>query len=131
MISDEDKIKMFEMRVKGCSLRTIGNEFNVSHEYVRRILKDACNKGALIKRECKGMVYPNIAKWLMENDVSVSELGKMSGESPIRLRHILSGKNINSFTIDEIRKILEVTGMTFKEAFRLDDSVLEDCKAGD
>lgn len=134
MISDRNKVKMFEMRVRGYTLEAIGKEFGITRERVRQILRSVCSRSTSIKRGCESMIYPNIAKWLMGNDVSVGELSEMldksSNRSAVKLSHKLHGKHIRGLAISEIRKILEITGLTFEEAFKLDESALADSKAG-
>lgn len=52
MINDIDKVKMFEMRVKGCTYEQISKLFNVTRERVRQILKDAiCRETTRRKRK--------------------------------------------------------------------------------
>ena len=44
MINDKDKIKMFEMRVKGATLQEIGDKFGITREGVRQILKSTISR---------------------------------------------------------------------------------------
>lgn len=112
----DDIIVMFQMRVNGKTLEEIGKEFGVTRERVRQLL-DAHARG--ISRghnRCK-TVFPGLRDWMFDNCCSgykmrhETNLGitlpsfysKMQGERP--------------FKIDEIRKILAYTGLTFEEAF--------------
>ena len=129
MINDKDKIKMFEMRVKGATLQEIGDKFGITRERVRQILKSTISRETSMIRGREGIIYPNISKWLKDNDISISEFTEMLGKnketpkSVCRISHILKGKTKQGFTMPEIRIVLEVTGMTFEKAF-------EECKEG-
>ena len=50
MINDKDKVKMFEMRVKGGTYEQIGHIFNITRERVRQILKDAISRETTIRK---------------------------------------------------------------------------------
>lgn len=53
MINDRDKVKMFEMRVNGCTYEEIGHTFKVTRERVRQILKDTISKERARKKRTK------------------------------------------------------------------------------
>ena len=50
MINDKDKVKMFEMRVKGGTYEQIGLIFNITRERVRQILKDAISRETTMRK---------------------------------------------------------------------------------
>ena len=95
MINDKDKIKMFEMRVKGATLQEIGDKFGITRERVRQILKSTISRETSMIRGREGIIYPNISKWLKDNDISISEFTEMLGKnketpkSVCRISHIL------------------------------------------
>lgn len=116
MISSKDKVKMFEMRVSGCTLQEIGDEFGVTRERVRQILSGAIRER---KTNMNEIIYVNIAKWLKENEISLSKFSKMldpKANSSTRLKNKLT-KSKSELKISQIKKILEITGMTFEKAF--------------
>ena len=124
-INDDEKIKMFEMRVRGCTLQEIGNKYGITKERVRQILQSYISRSTSMVRGREGIIYPNISTWLRDNDVSLEEFKKaleteqnLKYKSATRISHILKGKG--EFTMAEIRAILKVTGMTFEKAFQKD-----------
>lgn len=124
MIGDEDKIKMFEMRVKGCTLQEIGDRYGITRERVRQILQSITSRSTSMVRGREGIIYPNIKKWLKDNDISIGEFAKLLGKEEnikmkthTRLSHILKGKG--DFTMTEVRSVLKVTDMTFEQAFKI------------
>ena len=68
------------------------------------------------------IIYPGIAKWFYANGMTYMKLGKIvfpdSGcvGSANRIRGYLIGEKTH-FTIELIRRLSEVTGMTFEEMF--------------
>ncbi|MBY7007906.1 XRE family transcriptional regulator [Clostridium botulinum] len=123
MINDKDKIKMFEMRTRGCTLAEIGEMYGITRERVRQILKSAISRSTSMVRGREGIIYPNISKWLKDNDVSIEEFAEYLGKEQnfkkkkvTRLSHILKGKG--EFTMQEILAVLKVTRMTFEQAFK-------------
>lgn len=122
MISDKDKIQMFAMKVDGHSLEEIGKEYGITRERVHQVLSSIISHRPAVKRGVDRIIYPNIAKWMRENDVTISDLVvklgyKFSYAAVAKLSSQLNGSAKLGFRMDEIRKILDVTGMKFEEAF--------------
>lgn len=122
-INDKDKIKMFEMRIRGCTLQEIGDEYGITRERVRQIMQSSISRSTSMIRGREGIIYPNISKWLKDNDVSLEEFKSalqieqnLKYKNATRLSHILKGKG--EFSMSEIRGILKITNMTFEEAFQ-------------
>lgn len=64
-------------------------------------------------------VYKGIAKWMTENDVSCYKFSALCGLEHNNMMNILKGKhNPSKYTIDSI---LDVTGLTYENAFGEDD----------
>lgn len=115
-MTDKDKVKMFEMRLRGCTLQEIGDKFGVTRERVRQILSEAIRQRNTNMDE---IIYVNIAKWLKQNEISLSKFSKMldpKANSSTRLKNKLT-KSKSELKISQIKKILEITGMSFEEAF--------------
>lgn len=108
----EDIVKAFEMRMEGKALQEIGDHFGVSREYIRQVLQFNVNGH---KRGIADSIYPNITKWALENNMSAYQLNNEIG----LCRHVhafyakLRGKT--RFSVDDIRKIMDYTGMSFEE----------------
>ena len=113
----EEKIKAFEMRMDGATLRQIGNELGVTCEYIRQVLYQGT-------RTPKGFtcLYPGLKGWMRKNNVSVPQFIK-----DIKIfNHINTfyhkAKGKSDFTLHEVKAILAYTGMTFEEAFGREES---------
>lgn len=115
MRSKESVMKMFEMRLDGCSFEEIGQHFGITRERVRQILESRTIKGR-VGRRISNCVFPGIVNWLHKNDMTLKELcdgtnclgtsafyRKMHGEL--------------EFNMPQIKAILAFTGLTFEEAF--------------
>lgn len=114
MLTNEQKIEMIKMRAEGFSLKEIGEKFGVSKQRVDQIFSSLLRKGGRVKRR-KDYVYPNINKWMYENNVILSEFAKNTGTNVGNLSQKMKGKQ--DFSMKQIRNILNYTGMTFEEAF--------------
>ncbi len=115
-MTDKDKVKMFEMRLRGCTLQEIGDKFGITRERVRQILSESIKER---NENLNEIIYVNIAKWLKQNDISLFKFSKMlypKSNSSTRLKNKLT-KSKSELKISQIKKILEITGMSFEEAF--------------
>ena len=109
-------IDMFTMRVSGNTLQKIGDKYGITRERVRQILLSAIK---CPKVTWEGIVYPNLRKWLKDHNLSMLKFGKMVGfASPSLCEKKLKG--MSSFNLEQINKILEITGLTFNEAFKVE-----------
>ena len=116
MITIDQKVEMYRMRLEGKSYQAIADRFGVSRQYVYR----------LIGQQCKSEPYRNVnvqytglKKWMNESRYSIAELARESGctdnHSYVTITSYLQGSP--RMDIDSIRKILRLTGLTFEEAF--------------
>ena len=116
MITIDQKVEMYRMRLEGKSYQAISDRFGVSRQYVYR----------LIGQQCKSEPYRNVnvpytglKKWMNESNYSVAKLARESGctnnHSYVTIISYLQGSP--RMDIDSIRKIIRFTGLTFEEAF--------------
>ena len=116
MLTIDQKVEMYRMRLEGKSYQAIADRFGVSRQYAYR----------LIGQQCKSEPYRNVnvpytglKKWMNESNYSVAKLARESGctanHSYVTIISYLQGSP--RMDIDSIRKILRFTGMTFEEAF--------------
>lgn len=112
-MTKEDKVEAFRMRLEGRTLQEIGDRFGVTRAYIHQILTDEMGRRAF-KISC---VYPGLEKWMREHEMPPTRLREEMGmfARTERLCSRLDGKT--QFKINEIKLILEITGMTFEEAF--------------
>ena len=110
----EQAIEAFTMRVDGYTYQEIANKFGISRECVQQKLRREINGNKSISKNC---IYPGLVNWMRGKGFSAFELNKKAGIC----------KNIQAFynrlygrtgwEMDEIKKILAFTGLTFDEAF--------------
>lgn len=110
-MSNEKKLEIVKMRIEGETLQSIADKFGVSRQHIdqtiRRILSDS---GKYKKRK-----YKNITKWLQGSKTAGPELAKLLHITTGSVSNKLNGKS--DFTLWEVKKIIEITGMSFEEAF--------------
>ncbi len=112
--------EMDKMKQEGKTYQQIADKFGVSKQRVYHIL------GKLGRRyfkaiEEKVVAYKGIRDWLNENKISFSEFcrliyGYYCPELYQRTKGYLS--KTHQIKIDIIKKILDITGLTFEEAFK-------------
>lgn len=120
MLTIDQKVEMYRMRLEGKSYQAIADRFGVSRQYAYR----------LIGQQCKSEPYRNVnvpytrlKKWMNESNYSVAKLARESGctdnHSYVTITSYLQGSP--RMDIDSIRKILRFTGLTFEEAFGVEE----------
>lgn len=76
-MTNEEKIKMFSMRLEGCTLQQIGDKYGITRERVRQVLDDSAGK----RVKGQNWIYPNLRKYLNENKINACELAENCGVS--------------------------------------------------
>ncbi len=116
MITIDQKVEMYRMRLEGKSYQAIADRFGVSRQYVYQLF------GQKYKSEPYRNVnvqYTGLRKWMNESNYSVAKLARESGctdnHSYVTITSYLQGSP--RMDIDSIRKILRFTGLSFDEAF--------------
>ena len=110
-----------ELRKQGMTYREIAAQCGVSYQAVAQV----CAKGKetqFRKINPKSCVYPVLREWMNSNYVSRAELYRRMhdghpcvGCAPKLLNERLTGKTM--WRIDEIDRLLDITGMTYEELF--------------
>lgn len=113
----EQKIEAFTMRLDGYTLEEIGNRFGITKEAVRSMFSRITTESGIVKKQ---YVYPNIAKWMIENNLNQIHFAKALGCSTNTVSSWLTGKKNPSYRF--INLVLSETGMTFEEAFKREDT---------
>lgn len=113
-MTKEQKLEACSMRFDGVSLQEIADHFGVSKGRIHQITPRISTRSVRSYYN-ETFIYPNISRWMRENRISANNFSKMIGVSQMTVSNNLRGKTPPSKkTID---KILEVTGMTYEEAF--------------
>jgi predicted transcriptional regulator len=110
-MTNEQRVEAYKMLLDGATYREVGEKFGLTHQRIHQIFS-----GQISKVKKYACIYPNIRRWIVENHITQPVFAEMVGVCPAAIHHYLSGKREpNKKTID---KILEVTGMTYEEAFK-------------
>lgn len=112
-----DVNKARELRKAGLTYAQIAAELDASKQGIQFALKkyEDCNNVNLTDGNC---IYPNIFKWLNNNNMSKTQLSKLLGISTSNnnvINRKLRGES--QFKINEIKIILQVSGDTFEHMF--------------
>ncbi|WP_425755123.1 helix-turn-helix domain-containing protein [Ihubacter sp. rT4E-8] len=126
MITNDQKVEMFKMRIEGVSIQEIGEHFGITKQRVSQIMY-VPHSGRVSFDIIEACIYPNLISWMAKNRFTVQQLhyelfGYVSGV--VKTYKRLKGQT--EFKIAEIRKILNLTGMTFNECFELK----QECQEG-
>lgn len=118
-MTNEQKAQMFLMKLNGMSYESIAQEMNCTRQNVQQTLADALPMSRCTKRKKYvnriTTIYPVLQEALYRRGIVQREFAALIGTSYKTTRFKMQG--INDFTLREIRKILEITGLTFDEAF--------------
>ena len=110
----DQKVDAYRMRREGATLQSIADTFGVSKEWIRQILPGegkSWSNDAVLSR----CAYPAIARWLFDNRLTYSEFGGLIGFSQATISRWMNG--VNKLNKPAIDKILEVTSLTYEQAF--------------
>ncbi len=114
----EQKIEAFTMRLDGMSYQAIADKYGVSKQYIQQLLIGGSRRNQ-VGKWAKEFVYPNLYKYMISNDFrSLKSFKEHLGLGVSLSRFSERCKGELDFKIDEIYKIIDVTGMSFEEAFR-------------
>lgn len=114
----KDKARARELHAQGLSLRRIAAEIGVSYTSVWNYLKrqrDIYVPHKWTADACKKAVYPNLARWILDKEISLNTFAKGCGTKSQVISAMLSGKAAPRY--ETITAVLAFTGMTFEEAF--------------
>lgn len=110
------------LRAEGLTYREIAARCGVSYQTVAQVCARS-NATQFRKITPAGCVYPALRDWMNSNYASRSELYRRMhdgsaciGRAPYVIRERLSGRTL--WRMDEINRLLDITGMTYEELFR-------------
>lgn len=123
MKADRNK-EIIELRRSGMAQTKIGKMYGISRQRVDQICKgtkpitkhDPCHSGKTARALRLECVFPNIRRFMIDNKLVESTFGELLGLSQNTVSTWLTGKAAPRK--DTIDKILEITNMTYEEAFR-------------
>lgn len=102
----------------------VAKEIGVSRQRINQVIKIVENAaksgGTSWKASASRVIYPAIGKWMREKNLTMGQFSEICIHcSSHCLRNFLFGESKGS--IDLIKSILKVTGMTFEEAFSTEE----------
>ena len=112
MMTREEKIDAFTMRLDGYTLQEIGDKYGLTRERIRQMFAAVTTESGISR---KNYIYPNISDWMIENNVTQYDLSKKLGCQQTTISSYLTGKRNPSFSF--INLILELTKMPYEVAF--------------
>ena len=118
-----DKTEIRKMRDSGMTLREIAKEKGVSYQRVGEICGGMYARYSRGARSPGKIIFKGLREWMTVNKVNRAKFCDLLGyESSTTTQSRINAKlyGRTEFKMKEIKKILEVTGMTFEEAFEED-----------
>lgn len=117
-MTKEQKVKMYSMYLDGCTYQEIGDKFGVSRQYVYQLLSESLtNKRGRPTKLSELCVYEGLSRFIKDNSVGCDEIVRIIQRSITNTHQKITDER--QFNISEIYKILQHTGMTFEECFKL------------
>lgn len=117
--------EIIEMREKGITFQEIGDTLGISRQYVHNTYINATKRLKKRNMLIEEIKYKNLRNYIYQNGYSVNDFYLLCGvvvtNRKSMIQKFLRGESNGNIKI--IKKILEVTGMTFEEAFEEDIDV--------
>ena len=112
-MTKEQLNRAFEMRMEGATYDEIGSCMGISRQAVHEALHRAM-KSEEKRWDC---AYPGLKRWMIDHEINRNQLAKAikPEKSACWIYEKLHGSG--SFSITEIRAILDYTGLSFEQAF--------------
>ncbi len=118
----ERLLEMIKMRLDGCAYQEIGDKYGITRQCVQQSIANFTGKGRIVKKSSLDRcIYPNVRKWMLDNDFSMIKLSKICGLSETcigAVRAKLNGER--EFKITEIKAILKESGKKFEYMFSVE-----------
>lgn len=118
-MTKDEKMKAIEMRKEGFSFRAIAKEIGYTPQNICHQLMTLGIERGVVKN-IKTIIYKGLANWMIENEISINALSLKIYDKYYNAKCDVLAKKLRgerNLYIGEIKKILEVTGMTFEECF--------------
>ena len=117
--SKDRLLEMIKMRLDGCTYQEIADKYGVTRQCVQQSIANFTGKERTARKSSLDRcIYPNIRKWMLDNNISMIKLSKMCGLAETHIgavRTKLNGER--EFKISEIKAILKESGKTFEYMF--------------
>lgn len=115
-MTKQQKEECYQLRHQGMTLGQLGVKYGLTRERIRQIMKEYEERRSGKAARLKTMVFPALRHWMIVKGHTYNSLAEACGVSMVTIRNNLTGQtDLKKGTIDAI---LEVTGLTYEEAFR-------------
>lgn len=128
MMTQENKdrlLEMIKMRLDGYTYQEIADKYGISKQCVRQSIANLAGKEGPVRISALDRcIYPNIRKWMIDNNISMIKLSKICGRAEKNtgaVRPKLNGER--EFQISEIKAILKESGKTFEYMFSAEKEI--------
>lgn len=109
ILTKEQILDACAMRLDGYTLQEIADKHGVSKQYISTLVPRISELSTVC-------IFPAIRTWMRSNGYNGKKIAEFCGVTPNAVYAWLRG--INSITKANIDKMLQLTGMTYEEAFR-------------
>ena len=128
MMTQENKdrlLEMIKMRLDGYTYQEIADKYGITRQCVQQSIVNFVEKERNVRKSALDRcIYPNIKKWMIDNDISMIKLSKICGRTEKNtgaVRPKLNGER--EFKISEIKAILKESGKTFEYMFSAEKEI--------
>lgn len=115
-MTKEQKIEIYSMLLDGATYTECASKFGVSRQYLNQLFPRM--GGRSVKRKIEKYKYKNLAKWIYDNGYSLPTFSVAINIGVSNFNNMMLGHHDPSKKV--IDKILDITGMTYEEAFSED-----------
>lgn len=112
------------LRKQGKTYQEIADYMGISKAYVAILLDKTVKTSNFHIWPIELSPYPVLTQWMNDNQITRQELAEKLGYSPSTGSYYIITKimRTDKFTKKEIDKLLEITGMTYEELFKRQDT---------
>jgi hypothetical protein len=114
MMTIEQKLDIVRMRLEGEPLHVIAKKYGCSKQNICELLNRICNTERDTLRY-RGWIFPNIAKWLVENKKTLLWVAETLDIHYATLCAWMTGKI--KIRYDDMKKVAGLLDMSLSEAF--------------
>lgn len=112
-------LEMIKMRIDGCTYQEIADKYGITRQCVQQSIANITGSERTIRQSSLDKcIYPNIRKWMIDDNISMIKLSKICGLSETNvgvIRMKLCGER--QFRMSEIKSLLKESGKTFEYMF--------------
>lgn len=113
-MTDKQKVEALQMLLNGATYEEVGRKYMLSTETIRKMFSNILDRGTRrhSRVEC---IYQGLGEWCEKNGYTAHSFEKKLGVGNGVMRKAFRGESY--LRMDNIDKILDLTGMTYEECF--------------